>query len=359
MKKSLLAIAIAAAVPAVASAQVTVFGIMDAGYLVETTKTGSAEKTLTSSGANAAGPLASNRIGFRGTEKIGDMTAGFHYELGMDAGGTGNLATGANSNTTGAALTGFVANSAGSSSAGARKSTVSLGSSVGTIEAGRNYTPIFNVSCALDAFRCSNINTGKTIYSVIATTRDSGQIQYTAPTIGGLTLSGSYASNVTEETGKADVGADALGLSAVYAAGPLSLRAGWASRKEKGGDERKEMIIGGTYMVAKNLNVLVTWGDHQLDSSTGAQKASRKGYQIGAQYLISPNTELIGQFGQRDDEAASGTGKTDVTGFNLGLVQSLSKRTRLYALYGSDEAKKTGSPTVERTQFAVGVNHAF
>jgi predicted porin len=332
-----LAIAIAAAVPAVASAQVTVYGIMDAGYFVDKTKTGTAEKTLSTTGTNPNGPLASNRIGFRGTEKIGDMTAGFHYELGMDAGNTGDLVT----------------------SGGVRKSTVSLGGGFGTVEVGRNYTPIFNVSCALDAFYCSNINVGKTIYANIATTRDSGQIQYTLPTMGGLTVSGAFASNVTEKTGKADVGADAVGLSAVYAAGPLSVRAGWAKREAKGGDERTEMIIGGSYMVSKQLTVLATWGDHQIDGSSGAQKSARNGFQIGARYLVTPNTEIIGQFGQRDDETTSGSVKTEVTGFNIGAIQRLSKRTRLYALYGSDEAKKAESPTVERMQFAVGVNHAF
>jgi predicted porin len=71
------------------------------------------------------------------------------------------------------------------------------------------------------------------------------------------------------------------------------------------------------------------------------------------------NTELIGQFGKRDDETVAGAARTEVTGFNIGAIQSLSKRTRLYALYGSDDAKKAGSPTVERMQFAVGVNHAF
>jgi predicted porin len=215
------------------------------------------------------------------------------------------------------------------------------------------------VSCALDAFRCSNINVGKTVYLNFATTRDSGQIQYTLPTMGGLTVSGSFASNVTEESGKADTGADALGLSAVYAAGPLSLRAGWAKREAKGGDERMEVVIGGSYAVTKELNILASYGNQQIDGSNGAQKSARKGYQIGAQYMVSGNTEIIGQFGSRDDETTSGAAKTEVTGFNIGAVQSLSKRTRLYALYGADEWKLAGSPTKERMQFAVGVNHAF
>jgi len=66
MKKSLLAIAIAAAVPAVASAQVTVFGIMDAGVGSTAEKVNGTEVTTVRTGGNSAGALSSNRLGFRG-----------------------------------------------------------------------------------------------------------------------------------------------------------------------------------------------------------------------------------------------------------------------------------------------------
>ena len=57
---------------------------MDGGFNSVTTKTAT-EVTRNQTGGNAAGALASNRLFFRGTEKIGDLTAGFHYELGLDA----------------------------------------------------------------------------------------------------------------------------------------------------------------------------------------------------------------------------------------------------------------------------------
>ncbi|MGA1349380.1 MAG: porin, partial [Burkholderiaceae bacterium] len=126
--ESLLAIAIAAAVPAVASAQVTVGGIMDGGFSTTTVKTGS-EVTVNQTGGNASGALASNRLFFRGTEKIGNMTAGFHYELGMNAGGTGDLST----------------------TGGVRMSIVSLAGGFGEVRIGRDYTPIFSLSCSLDS----------------------------------------------------------------------------------------------------------------------------------------------------------------------------------------------------------------
>ena len=78
MKKSLLAIAIAAAVPAVASAQVTIGGLMDIS--VVNVDNGSKTKLVTSTGDRS-----SNNINFQGVEKINDNLSGiFHAEFGFD-----------------------------------------------------------------------------------------------------------------------------------------------------------------------------------------------------------------------------------------------------------------------------------
>lgn len=208
MKKSLLAIAIAAAVPAVASAQVTVGGIMDGGFNSVTTKQG-AETTVNQTGGNAAGALASNRLFFRGTEKIGDMTAGFHYELGMDAGGTGDLST----------------------TGGVRRSVVSLAGGFGTVEIGRDYTPIFSLSCSLDTSMCDNVNIGKSVYLAgsgtdgirVTTVRNSGQIMYTTPTMGGLVARVAVTNRSNDTKVNGDV--ESTGGSLVYSAGPLMVGA--------------------------------------------------------------------------------------------------------------------------------------
>ena len=234
MKKSLLAIAIAAAVPAVASAQVTVGGIMDGGFNSVTTKTAT-EVTRNQTGGNAAGALASNRLFFRGTEKIGDLTAGFHYELGLDAGGTGDLST----------------------TGGVRMSIVSLAGGFGEIRVGRDYTPIFSLSAATDTSMADNVNIGKSVYlngaASVTTVRNSGQIMYTLPTMGGLTAKIAVTQRSTDPNASADV--ESTGGSIVYNAGPLMIGAAfnnqntWTSATAK--TKREEMIIGGTYMVNK------------------------------------------------------------------------------------------------------------
>ena len=99
MKKSLLAIAIAAAVPAVASAQVSIGGLMDIS--VVNVDNGAKSKLVTSTGDRS-----SNNINFTGVEKIGDLSGFFHAEFGFDVdNGTFNGAAATTSATTGVGMT--------------------------------------------------------------------------------------------------------------------------------------------------------------------------------------------------------------------------------------------------------------
>ena len=330
--ESLLAIAIAAAVPAVALAQVTVFGIMDNGFNTTTVKTGTTEVTRTQTGGLGAGALSSNRIGFRGTEKIGDLTAGFHYELGMDSGGAGDLST----------------------TGGVRQSTVSLSGGFGTIQIGRDYTPIFSLSCSLDTAACSNVQEGKAVYlngaAPVTTVRNRGQIMYISPAMGGLTARIAVTNRSSDPNTNGDV--ESTGGSLVYNAGPLMLGIGINTQKTfssaTASVKREEMIIGGSYMINKQLSIQVQHGDLKTGSVD-----TYKGIQIGARFDVTPNIRAFGSFGSGDGAVG------DFEGFNVGIANSLSKRTRLYATYGQDELKRAGSPTRERSQFAVGINHAF
>ena len=86
MKKLLIATAAFAMVAGTAQAQssVTVYGILDMGYVSESKKTQSATATTDVTGINTGAGLSGNRIGFRGTEDLGGgLTAGFVYELGI------------------------------------------------------------------------------------------------------------------------------------------------------------------------------------------------------------------------------------------------------------------------------------
>lgn len=361
MKKSLLAVAIAAAVPAVASAQVTVFGIMDGGVNSVVTKTGGTETTVVRTGGNAAGALASNRLGFRGTEKIGSMTAGFHYELGMDAGGTGDLST----------------------TGGVRQSTVSLAGGFGSIQIGRDYTPVFQTAAKFDASAADNVNIGKTVYLTgsaaderITTVRNSGQIAYTTPSMGGLVAR--LAWHRSEQDPAAATDNASVGGFIGYDAGPISLQAGFNKAESRNADKlvqkRDEMVIGAAYQLNKEIRLMGMWGslDQNLPNvptnSAGSRNADYDGYQLGVRWMVTPNMQLHGSYGQGDTKSTitggskPGSESRDLTGYKFGLIYSLSNRTRAYGLLGMDELKtKSGltSTTRERSEFAMGINHSF
>lgn len=328
MKKSLIAIAIAAAVPTIASAQVTIFGVMDGGYNSVTSKIATTSSvTRNQTGGNGAGALASNRLGFRGTEKIGNLTGGFHYELGMDAGGTGDLAT----------------------TGGVRKSTVSLSGGFGALEIGRDYTPIFSLSLAADTSMADNVNIGKTVYANVATTRNNGLISYTAPKMGGLTAKFAFSNRSSDPKVSGDV--ENFGGSLRYDAGPLMLGAAFNQQDSRGATattKREETLLAATYMVNKALSLQALYGD--LKTTGGA--SDYKGTQVGLRYNLSESMMFHVSGGQGD--GAAGDRKT----IKLGFINSFSKGIRAYALYGSDDVTK-GAAKTERSEFAVGINYSF
>ncbi|NDA05867.1 MAG: porin, partial [Betaproteobacteria bacterium] len=147
MKKSLLAIAIATTVPAVASAQVTIGGLLD--IAVTNIDNGSKSKLVTTTGDRS-----SNNLNFRGVEEIGGGLKGlFHLELGFDVdngllnGGLNGVASGAGNgalpvlNSTRAGSTATTTTISGFGFT--RRSIVGLEGGFGQIRGGRDYTPIF------------------------------------------------------------------------------------------------------------------------------------------------------------------------------------------------------------------------
>jgi predicted porin len=177
---------------------------------------------------------------------------------------------------------------------------------------------------------------------------------YTLPTMGGLTARVAVTQRSKDPNATNDV--ESTGGSIVYSAGPLMLGAAFnnqntwtsATAKTKG----EEMIIGGSYMINKQLSIQFQHGSVQTDGVK-----TYKGNQLGARFDVNPSLRLIGTVGSGD-----GVGRDLKSAFNVGVINSLSKRTRLYALYGADELNTISGSTVtkrERSEFAIGINHAF
>jgi hypothetical protein len=373
MKKSLIALAVISATgSAFAQSSVSIYGIMDAGYnqLSAETAGPTAKSTIKLSGGNASGAWASNRLGFKGTEDLGGgTTANFMYELGLNAGTNGDLAT-----------------------TNVRSSWISLANTgMGEVTIGRQYNPIFDTSASLDAGRANNVSFGRVVYggnpvdtsiTHIVTTRTSGGVKYTSPNFNGLVVKAIVGQNETENalTGVATAtSASVMGGNISYTLGDLNLQAAihkidlknpaavsGTSTAATAGD-RDENLFGGSYTMG-NIKALAMYGATKVKNSAGAQFAKREGYQLGLQaslngaYNTPGSVDLFATYGSADVQADSNSVEKTTKGTQFGGMYNLSKRTGVYAAYGKTTGTPIGAGSLfisSGNEFAAGVRHSF
>ena len=158
MKKSLFALAATTAFAGAAQAQssVTVYGIMDMGYVGANTRTVSASGTIVKATQSSFGQSQeqTSRLGFRGTEDLGGgSSAFFTVEMGL---------TPQNANLSGSSTGAVDAYQNTNQNAGTaldnRQSFVGLKKNgMGQFAFGRQYTPIFNAGAVTDASQYANV----------------------------------------------------------------------------------------------------------------------------------------------------------------------------------------------------------
>jgi len=378
MKKSLIALAVISATgSAFAQSSVSIYGLMDAGYNQVTTNTGAtAESTTRASGGNTSGAWASNRLGFKGTEDLGNgNSANFMYELGLDAGRSGALDTG---HGVGNPATSY---SSATFATGTRSSWVSLkNNSMGELTVGRQYNPIFETSVSIDAGRANNVAFGRVIYGQVATTRSSGGIKYTSPNMNGLVVKAIMAQNEKETALPANTatsGSTSYGGKFEYALAGLTLVGGYHKTDvqtvptDVSGD-RTESIVGGTYNFGM-FTLLAGMGDMKIKDGAGAQSYKRSGYQLGLQastngkYNTTGGVDLFATYGAADVQTTSSSTENQTKGYQAGAIYNLSPRSGVYAVYGKTTgtltnfavAKTPGVFEGKGNEFAVGVRHLF
>jgi predicted porin len=215
MKKSLFAAAALTAMAGAAQAQssVTVYGLLDMGYIGsnsrEVATSGAVNKTQKSAFSNGA--EQTSRLGFKGTEDLGGgMSAFFTVELGLTpqnselSGGAPKDAIQSTTNASGSAVDN-------------RQSFVGVKKNgIGQFAFGRQYTTIFNAAAATDPGQLNNVagnvvyNSGS-VYAVDSigsgtnnnvgfTNRASNTLSAKSDTFAGFSASGFYALNNTNST---------------------------------------------------------------------------------------------------------------------------------------------------------------
>jgi general bacterial porin, GBP family len=357
MKKTLISLAIlAASGTAYAQSNVTIYGIMDAGFVAERGgKNGNVNKV-------SAGVANASRIGFKGTEDLGGgLSAVFLLETGIK-GDTGELDNANNQLFNRQAFVGLSSKSAG------------------TLTLGRQYTPWYNAFVQVgDPFQAGLSGSAKNIFPASGiNVRNSNSVAYKSPSFNGVQAELFYA--LGEQKGNST--GRQMGASLGYQNGPLNARLAYNYRNN---DSAANNIVtqrqsGHNSLLAVNYDFKVAkahfmYGDNQgLNSSplvsasayTAAAVAAstdNKNLLLGATVPVSAAGSLVASWVSVDDK----TFNRDADQYAVGYLHSLSKRTTAYMSYGKIKNKNGASYTVGNNAEAgtgdaaynVGVRHTF
>ncbi|MBU3564676.1 porin [Polynucleobacter sp. MWH-HuK1] len=393
MKKSLLAVAAIGAFASAAQAQssVTVYGILDVGYVGGTARVSDSSKGNTAgynagvskqtvSGFAGNGAQQTSRLGFKGTEDLGSGSSAFftaEFELyPQDQYLSGNQS---------ATNSGGLLN---------RQTFVGLKKNgIGQAAAGLQYTPVFNAAAATDVGQFNNV-TGNVVYvssrgiaSAGAGTNGLGFTNRTANTLSfktdkfaGFSASGIYTlnnKNSTETlsstaTSGGSLNASGWGLAVDYSYNKFYITGAYQALKQltsANGDnttlwtnaqpagataaavavqtssvvnataqnvQDNQGYVGATY----DFGILKAYAQYVTRKATSTINSGyymkRSAEQIGVRSYITPTVEAwasagLGRYTTFGDASQP---TVNFNGWQLGSNYYLSKRTNLYAIYG-------------------------
>lgn len=312
MHQKIIAAAIAAAVAmpfaALAQSNVTIYGLLDLNLARESA--GDKERTGVDHGE-----LNGSRLGFRGSEALGeDLKAIFTIEGGFDP-STGTAEQGGR-------LFG-------------RQSFVGLESAAwGRVTLGRQYSPAF---VALDPFDA----TGSADRSVGLLTRKTGgikpayetrfdnMVKYRSPSFAGLEFDLGYW--LGEKSGNGDElkEGNGHGITALYKNGALaaSLTTQSVYRNDSGGRVRTS---GGA--LAYDFGFVKPYLAYTQDRESGTVGSGKaRTWDVGAEIRVSTVDTVALTYAKRDER--NDARAEDAQGWSAYYMHDLSKRTTLYAAY--------------------------
>jgi predicted porin len=366
MKKSLVAVALLGAFAGVAQAQtaVQIYGNIDAGLVKRT------DQTL------AIGKRASNTLGFKGTEDLGNgLKALFQIEMRYEPD------TGTVENNTRPLFQG--------------QSRVGLQGDFGMIRLGRGLTPFqeivgsfepwhglpsqagFYTDISIAGFNSTPLDPGSVVNGAVTSggqsnNRFSNAVFYNSPVVSGFQLNAAWASKESLSgaaingvgTGAASYAANAqasvnpFSVAATYNNGPAAAMLAY----ERNAIESKVWSVAGSFAVTPELKVMGTY-TRQNQEHTNTQRPVIKGAEIGATYAMGPGKVLAG-FGIKQQEENVRLHDLFTRQYSIGYEYSLSKRTYLYVdasrkknIVNQTTGNVAATPTVNH--FDVGVNHSF
>ena len=332
-----LAAALITTLPLFAHAQtnVTIYGIMDAAVAVEDTDApGEKRRTVINSGNQS-----SSRLGFRGTEDLGNgLKAIFNIEAGVA------LDTGAADS----ALFG-------------RRAVVGLQGGFGQLTLGREYSPIASVAAATDVFGQGFYGSNLSAFTSNRLTRRlANSVNFKSAPMAGFSVLAAYSAG--ERT--VEPSGDLTGVALEYVNGPFYLGAGYHRLERIVFHHDSERAFGAGYKLGNF--------DFKANYLAADQAGSNNKFEqinAGASYAMGANKFFVNL--QRNEIESGARGNA----WALAYSYSLSKRTSLYTSYGtvrnneravfglnSSSTNVTPPATAlgaDPSAFTVGMRHAF
>jgi predicted porin len=328
MNKSLLALAVLAAVSGAASAQssVTLYGKVDLGM------------TLDAGGPNGkslrldSGVTGGSRVGFKGVEDLGGgMKAAFQLETGYcadSAAGAPNFCTGSNQ---------FMG----------RQAHGDLTGAFGALSAGRQYSLGFNNLSTIDPFGTGYAGQINNIVDPSGI-RLNNSVTYATPNMGGFVGAAEIAFG--EQTGNWQANRE-TGAGLTYASGPAYVGFSFYDLSNSNGDgaAKKNYTLGGTYdfgVIKLHALAQKTTGPSTLDviDLMGGVTVPVAGGNVMASYI------------HHNDRTSS---DKDAQQFGIGYNYPLSKRTAVYTAFAKIQNRNGATFTVGNATASGTGNKAF
>lgn len=346
MQKKLIALAVAAAAaaPAFAQSNVTIYGRLDMGVASYGSHIGN-ESTTNGIDSNV---FRTSYLGFKGVEDLGNgLKAGFdlQYKLTVDSGD----------------LNGETGN---------RDTFVFLNGGFGTVALGRLTHFQDRLLGSVDPMGSSNLTGYDIGWNVGAAqmgyddTRLDNTIAYISPSFSGLTVSAAYSTNAgAAETLGNDADIRVWAISPVYKNGPITLGLNYHKADNQANDDEETVWdIAAAYDFGM-VKLSAAYGQDKFESALGDNKA--KQWFVGASAPVGAAGKVALVYGSQ--ETLDDVKNSDIDRWALGYQHSLSKRTTLFAEYGNLDIEKNASKAGLEGKFkdgyergvGVGMVHTF
>ena len=326
MKKSLLAFAVLGTLAGAAAAQsnsTTVYGLVNIGLV------GTHSDTAATRWAIDSGGWWGSRLGFRGTEDLGNGTSAiYQLEAGYNP-DTGTLGQGGR-------IFG-------------RHAWVGFKGDFGTVRLGRSWTPSYTLlTDVIDPFEdglsgAAETFFGRNVYAAIDI-RMQNAVFY-SKSVGGLKADLAYSAGETNGSTKAN---SQISAGLTYGTGPLKAVVGYEDINDVAGTgSARHAFVGGTYTVG--MTKLHFGIDKQKTDAAGVTTVDASDVLLGLTIQVSEAGRILASYNRLNDKLPA---NVDMAKYAIAYTHALSKRTSLFT-----SASHTNLGNSNRCDF--GIRHLF